>query len=963
MRTLKKTLCLVLALVMVLGLGAFSVSAVEYEDEAEITAAYNDAIQLLAGLNVMQGNGDNFLPKETLDRAAAAVILTKLALGADATVPSMPTSFVDVDDSYAWAKDYIGYAQANGYIKGYNDDYFGPADKLTGAQWGIMLLRVVGYKDEYEDFSSGFELGVAKLVAETKLATGDSAFDPTKEITREEVAQFAYNALTVPEVRYTSTLGANNGELSNVYTRTYLGVAEANLAVRFGLATADTGATNYAKDSFKTAASGVAPSLANDSVYLGMVIANASNDSTLEGKTKVVPVTVTAGKVTTIGAVATPVSFKFDSGLDELGHIVTIYRQTGATNYDILSWVDESTTVTATTTVTAGSGSTAKVTAQIGTGLTAAADSVTFSDAYAAADNAGALATPILVIGTGTADGAIKAGSFGVYNGEVVSFIPAADDNTTVNLVSKVSAYTAPTESAAGSITIVGLDGTTDTTKVDIVADASSPNTKAIALQKLGSTTADIIELYDGIAAGDYVYVSKIGSNAPVVTPATIVENVTASARTTTTITAGGETYDIAVAADTLVAGDNAVLAGGAATKSLNTLFGLTAAPALTLGTTAYTLVLDPNGAFVGAYAYAEETTVTYEFYVVTAVGNGTAVDDFISTGTAQAYTYKLMSSKGETVTVKHYDTSTPGTADFAVGNMVVIADDTADGHEGYTTITATSSLPTAYTDAGYSNVAITALTDDGETTAAEILNKSTPTVATGVVANNSTAIILRTGTAAFKFYEGLSNVPGYTETAADGSGDVTGNAIVKSGFATFLYVDTTAGGGMTADSTDAAVSEILFLLTKTGEGYDETAKAAYDIYGAVVNGEKTTVNVVSGANMSGATDKLVAISSKNSSGWLKAVSSGTTVVTTGGYNTVVTLSGKAATYSAGTLNVASTGTYLVGEEVPVYIIDGTTKALTVGTVSDLVGTLTGDLYLIGNSSGIVAVYYYGTIA
>ena len=436
MRTLKKTLCLVLALVMVLGLGAFGVSAIEYEDADDITAGYDEAIQLLGGLGVMQGNNGNFLPGETLDRAAAAVILTKLALGG-ATVPTMPTTFVDVDEGYAWAENYIGYAQAQGYIKGYNDEYFGPGDKLTGAQWGIMLLRVLGYKDENEDFSSGFELGVAKLVSLTKLAAGDDGYDPTKPITREEVAQLAFNSLSVPMVDYEDKLSSSDGQLTTTAKR-IAADGDPYLAESFGLTVnKNASAGTFTKDA-----------ISNDNIKYGVVVDN----SAVTNGSKTTTISTDAGETTVV--------LKTASADELLGHYVKAYVK-GSAPYTVLSVEDVSTEVP----VTAAISTAAKWTAAFGSGITKATKVAEFSAAGELSDGAATL----------TDGTTAPKGTYYVYDGKIVSRViaPAYDvKDVTVTLAKAGSSYytaatagdTYATATSSATTNYVVYDGTIDWT-------------------------------------------------------------------------------------------------------------------------------------------------------------------------------------------------------------------------------------------------------------------------------------------------------------------------------------------------------------------------------------------------------------------------------------------------------------------------------------------------------------------
>ena len=82
MKTLKKTLCVVLAVVMAVGTLAITASATDFADDADIT--YKEAVEVLTSLGVLDGTDNNrFDPEGTLTRAQGAKIVAYVALGAD----------------------------------------------------------------------------------------------------------------------------------------------------------------------------------------------------------------------------------------------------------------------------------------------------------------------------------------------------------------------------------------------------------------------------------------------------------------------------------------------------------------------------------------------------------------------------------------------------------------------------------------------------------------------------------------------------------------------------------------------------------------------------------------------------------------------------------------------------------------------------------------------------------------
>lgn len=199
MRTLKKALCVVLCLVMMAGLCVIGTNAA-FTDADEIN--YKEAVEVLTGIGVIRGMGDgSFAPKGTLTRAQACTIVAYLLKEEDLKGTN---TFTDCQDH--WGKDYIAICENKGIVAGYGDGTFGPDDTLKGAQFAIMLLRALGYKDANEGMTGDtWELGVASLVKKLKLAAGLKAFDGTAPITREEACQLAFNALFTEEVSYPSS--------------------------------------------------------------------------------------------------------------------------------------------------------------------------------------------------------------------------------------------------------------------------------------------------------------------------------------------------------------------------------------------------------------------------------------------------------------------------------------------------------------------------------------------------------------------------------------------------------------------------------------------------------------------------------------------------------------------------------------------------------------------------------------
>ena len=194
----KRLLTLLLALTLLLSL-AVPVSAVDlnYKDKDEIT--YKEAVAVLSREGIINGFEDGtFRPKETLTRAQASTILTKILGGS----PDGAADFSDVRPN-AWYAGYVAYCAFNEIVAGLGDGTFNPEGKLTGTAWSKMLLTGLGYDAVASGMQgSGWATNVASLASVEQLYNGISNFDPSQPVTRDEACQIAYNAMydgQVPE--------------------------------------------------------------------------------------------------------------------------------------------------------------------------------------------------------------------------------------------------------------------------------------------------------------------------------------------------------------------------------------------------------------------------------------------------------------------------------------------------------------------------------------------------------------------------------------------------------------------------------------------------------------------------------------------------------------------------------------------------------------------------------------------
>ncbi len=155
MKTLRKTLSLVLAVVMVMSLVVFASAEetgvdnlADYKDkDAAKASEYAEAIDLNIGLGIIKGMSATEIGiNGNLTRAQAAKITAYVSLGENVAeaLAASETEFSDVPASQ-WASKYIAYCVSQGWIAGYGDGKYGPDDQLTGYQFAKTLLNALGY--------------------------------------------------------------------------------------------------------------------------------------------------------------------------------------------------------------------------------------------------------------------------------------------------------------------------------------------------------------------------------------------------------------------------------------------------------------------------------------------------------------------------------------------------------------------------------------------------------------------------------------------------------------------------------------------------------------------------------------------------------------------------------------------------------------------------------------------------
>ena len=211
MRTLKKTLSLVLVVAMVLGLcvvGASAKDAVENftDDYQKVGAAYQEAMGVLVGVGIIDGMTETALePQGTYTREQAAKIIAYMCLGESSaealTAYSAPFSDVSAD---RWSAGYIGYCAQQGILAGTGNGAFDPEGELTGLAFAKMCLVALGYNADSEGYV-GTDWAINVAADAVNAGISPSGLVLANVISREDAAQMAFQTLEADMVTYTGS--------------------------------------------------------------------------------------------------------------------------------------------------------------------------------------------------------------------------------------------------------------------------------------------------------------------------------------------------------------------------------------------------------------------------------------------------------------------------------------------------------------------------------------------------------------------------------------------------------------------------------------------------------------------------------------------------------------------------------------------------------------------------------------
>ena len=214
MRNLKKILALVLALMMALSVMVFASAKnlEDYTDAADVSEDYAEAVDVLTGMGIFEGDEEGFRPQDPITRAEVATLVYRV-LTHDVTNANVGRYvglgyFTDVPDD-EWYAGYVNYVANGKHVVGTAEGIYAPDDDITGFEVLTIMLRAIGYGQNKEFEGDEWTIHVAQVA--NQLGISDGVDTPLSQpITREEVAYVIFEAIQQPQVTYTPALGYDN---------------------------------------------------------------------------------------------------------------------------------------------------------------------------------------------------------------------------------------------------------------------------------------------------------------------------------------------------------------------------------------------------------------------------------------------------------------------------------------------------------------------------------------------------------------------------------------------------------------------------------------------------------------------------------------------------------------------------------------------------------------------------------
>ena len=215
MKTLKRSLSLVLVLALAFSLCATAFAAVpenleKFKDANKVT--FTEAVDVLVGIDIVDGiDATTLSPQGVYTRAQGAALIARLILGRTATekLDDRVSPFTDVPVGY-WAAGEIDFCVSQGIINGNGDGTFDPEGHLTGYAVLKMALCALGYGAQGEFIGETWMVNTSKFAFSKNINLVDGIVgskDYTKTATREEAMLYVFNTFYVAKVEWSALIG------------------------------------------------------------------------------------------------------------------------------------------------------------------------------------------------------------------------------------------------------------------------------------------------------------------------------------------------------------------------------------------------------------------------------------------------------------------------------------------------------------------------------------------------------------------------------------------------------------------------------------------------------------------------------------------------------------------------------------------------------------------------------------
>ena len=204
MRNLKRTLSLLLAAAMLIGMMVVSASAVSYNDFSDSGEIVNkDAVSMLTTLGIIEGQPDgSYNPTGDVDRAQMAKMISVALTNnedCDTLYQNVNSGLTDI--SANWARGFINYCYVRGIIAGRGNNTFDPSANVTGVEAAKMLLTALGYDADIEGLvGPDWALNTAALAQQLGIFRNFTK-DVNANLNRDDAALLIYNAMDVEMIQ------------------------------------------------------------------------------------------------------------------------------------------------------------------------------------------------------------------------------------------------------------------------------------------------------------------------------------------------------------------------------------------------------------------------------------------------------------------------------------------------------------------------------------------------------------------------------------------------------------------------------------------------------------------------------------------------------------------------------------------------------------------------------------------